>query len=191
MSGWGVLATAFFGTLLVLSIAIQPHTSLRSRVKAWDPCYYLPTWTFFAPDPGVTDARLLWRERLVDGTVGPWHEAVPPATGLWRAVWNPTKRSRKVVFDWGRGLERRADPPDSEMFVLSHSYLMILQHLTGLSASPLGVARQFAVIKTQGADDAEGHFELVFVSLWHALPPPDRKASAAAGRSFEITDTVA
>ncbi len=140
MSVWGALAAAFFGTLLVLTAAIQPFTRVRARVKAIDPCYLLPTWTFFAPDPGVTDARLLWRERLVDGTVGPWHEAVPPCTGLLRAVWNPTKRSRKVVFDWGRGLERRADPPDSEMFVLSLSYLMILQHLTSLSVSPLGVS---------------------------------------------------
>lgn len=185
MSVWSALAGLGFGGMLVITAAIQPHgRKLRRWVKERDPCYYLPTWTFFAPDPGVMDTRLVWRERLVDGTIGPWHEAVAPCGGVRRALWNPTKRARKVIFDLGRMLESRAQrSEDSELSMLSLPYLIILQHVVGLPVSPLGAARQFALLKTQGADDdGDGLFELLFVSVWHLLPDlgPDRRLGQGA-----------
>jgi hypothetical protein len=171
MTLWSVVAAVGFGALLVVTAAIQPtRWRWRMLVKDRDPCSYVPTWTFFAPDPGVTDARLLWRERLDDGTVGPWHEAVAPTTGIQRALWNPTKRARKVAADCRRMIERGREGSDGELLVLSLPYLMILQHVVGICRSPLGVARQFAIVSTQGADDVDGLFDVVYVSSWHELP---------------------
>jgi hypothetical protein len=164
--------------LLAITAAIQPPWStLRRWVKDRDPCAYIPTWTFFAPSPGVKDIRLLWREQLVDGTAGPWHEAVPPRQGLLRALWNPTKRTRKVVFDC-RGRLKEAHTSDygerGELYMLSVSYLLMIQHVTRLPASPFAAARQFVLVETQGADEEDGRFELLFVSPWHFLPGASR-----------------
>jgi hypothetical protein len=181
-----VAAALGFGALLAITAAVQPiRWKSRRWVKDRDPCYYIPTWTFFAPTPGVTDVRLLWREQLVDGTVGPWHEVAPPCQGILRALWNPTKRARKVVFDCRARLKGARDGDRGELFMLSVSYLLILQHVVRLPASPLGAARQFALVETQGADDENGLLELLFVSPWHALPGARRDLEPGASNRPE------
>jgi hypothetical protein len=135
--------------------------------------------------------RVLWRERLVDGTVGPWHEALAPRGGVLRAIWNPTKRLRKVVFDCKRKLERAGENRDDELFILSVQYLMLLRHVVDLPASALGAARQLALVKTQGADDDEdGLFELLFVGPWHALPGVDSEQGLDTSRLPEPLERV-
>ena len=140
-------------------------------VKDRDPCSYVPTWTFFAPRPGVTDARLFWRERLVDGTVGPWHEAVcpghwPQASALESDQAGPQGGRRLPAHDRAPSRARAA----TSCSMLSLPYLMILQHVLGVCRSPLGAERQFAIVTTRGADDADGLFEVLYVSSWHELP---------------------
>jgi hypothetical protein len=170
MTFWSVAAALAFGGMLAVTAAIQPgRWGVRDRVKAWDPFSYIPTWTFFAPDPGVTDARLLWREQLVDGTVGPWHEAEPPPGGARRAVWNPRKRARKAISGCSLRLARAGCSADDDLAVLDLAYLMLAQHVVALPASPLSAARQFALVRTRDADDEDGLFELEFVSRWHPL----------------------
>jgi hypothetical protein len=171
MSVWSVAAALGFAGMLVITAAVQPRSwGWRRRIDALDPCSYVPGWTFFAPEPAVKDVRLLWRERLVDGSVGPWHELAPPQGGLLRSLWNPTKRARKVVWDCGERVARAGASDCDGIAVLSLPYLMIVQCVNGQPASPLGAARQFAVVETQGADDQDGPFELRFVSAWHRLP---------------------
>jgi hypothetical protein len=172
MTWWSVAAALGFGGMLAITAAIQPgRWGLRERVLARDPFCYVPTWTFFAPDPGVADARLLWRERLVDGTVGPWQEALPPPRGAWRAVWNPRKRARKAVLGCSSRMAAAGRSADDESVLLDLAYLMIVQYVVALPASPLSAARQFALVRTRGADDEDGLFELQFASRWHRLPP--------------------
>jgi hypothetical protein len=182
MSLWTLVAILGFGALLILTAAVQPRRwKVRSWVRARDRFALVPWWTFFAPNPGVTDVRLLWREELVDGTVGPWHEAVRPRGGYQRAAWNPTKRARKGAYDCGRSVSREGERGQTGLALLSLPYLMILQHVLGLPASPLGRARQFVVVETQGADDQDGLFNLLFVSPWHPLT--DKRSELRLGRS--------
>ena len=78
------------------------------------------------------------------------------------------------------------------MFVLSLSYLLILQHVAGISTSPLSASRQFALVKTRGPDhDDEGLFEPILVSLWHPLPGSRRQGSRVPSKPFELVDTAA
>jgi hypothetical protein len=169
MSTAAIVYAVIFGGL----VAVTAATHLRRwRWATWlknhDACAYLPTWTFFAPNPGVTDTRVLWREQLADGTVSHWHELVPPCGGLARAVWNPTKRARKGVTDCAPMIVRLvARNKTSVLPMLSLPYLMLVQHVAGLPGSPLSVARQFTVINTQGSDEGDGLFRLLFVSHWH------------------------
>jgi hypothetical protein len=190
MSFWTLAAAVGFGGLLAITAAIQPP---RSKFKHWvknrDPCYYIPTWTFFAPNPGVTDVRLLWREQLVDGVVGPWHELERPSQGILRGLWNPAKRTRKVVYDCRRRLQAARERDQDELFMLSLPYLLILRHVVDLPASPLSASRQFVLVETQGADDEDGLFKVLFVSPWHDLrgasrdlAPPLRRPLETVGR---------
>jgi hypothetical protein len=172
MSVWTVATGALCGAMLVVTAASQLRRfGWAQWLKRYDACAYIPAWTFFAPNPGVNDTRVLWREQLLDGTVGPWHEMVPPQSGLLRAVWNPTKRARKAVTDCGPMVVRMISRnKTSALPMLGLPYLMIVQHMASLHGSPIGLARQFTVVSTQGSDTDDGLFELLFISHWHRQP---------------------
>lgn len=192
MSLWTVAAAAGFGGMLVLTAAVQSRRwKLRAWLRARDPCAYIPWWTFFAPTPGVTDVRLLWREQLVDGGLGPWHEALAPSRGLRRAVWNPAKRTRKAVLDCGHGLAQEQDTTEGALAMMSLRYLLIAHYVMSRPASPLGARRQFAIVETQGADDQDGQFDLLFVSPWHRLPAAAGDPALEAGEVPELVESAA
>jgi hypothetical protein len=184
----------FCGAMLVITGASQLR---RWRWASWlknhDACAYIPTWTFFAPNPGVNDARVLWREQLADGSISPWHEVVPPNSSLLRALWNPTKRARKAVTDCGPMVVRLVSRnKGSKLPMLSLPYLMLVQFISGLPGSPLGIARQFTVINTQGADDRDdSHFQLLFISHWHRRPGVGRDVPLAASDLPELDSALA
>jgi hypothetical protein len=192
MSAWTIVFGAVFAAMLVVTAAAQLR---RFRWAMWlkrhDACAYIPAWTFFAPNPGVNDTRVLWREQLLDGTVGPWHEMVPPQSGLSRAVWNPTKRARKAVTDCGPMVVRMiSNNKRSALPMVGLPYLMIVQHMTGLRGSPIGLARQFTVVSTQGADTEDGLFKLLFISHWHRQPGVGEDIPLAAPSLPERPDLV-
>jgi hypothetical protein len=190
VSAWTVVCAVLFGAVLVVTAATQLRRfAWAGWLKRHDACAYIPAWTFFAPNPGVNDTRVLWREQLVDGTVGPWHEMVPPQGGLLRAVWNPTKRARKAVTDCGpmavRMISRNRR---SALPMVSLPYLMIVQHMASLHGSPVGLARQFTVVNTQGADTDDGSFKLLFISHWHRQPGVSEDIPLVAPQLPELPD---
>lgn len=182
-----VLAAAGCVAALVVTALTQVRKPGFVRwLKRHDTFALIPIWTFFAPNPGTSDTRILWRERLFDGTISPWHEIAPPTGGLRRAFWNPDKRVRKAITDVGPGLARRArKQPDSKLVLVSVPFLMVLQYISALPGSPLAESRQFTVVQTSGADDEDGEPRILLVSNWHALrqedeakPTPDGEATA-------------
>lgn len=192
MSFWTVAAAVGFGALFVISAAIQPiGWKTRRWVKDRDPCSYFPTWTFFAPNPAVADVRVLWREQLFDGAPGPWREIAAPRAGFLRAIWNPTKRARKVVFDCRGRLKGARESDRGELFMLSVSYLLILHHVIRLPASPLVAARQFVLVESQGADHKDGPIEVLFVSPWHDLSGASRELEPARSKVPELVGPAA
>jgi hypothetical protein len=191
VSAWTIASALVFGALLVVTAAAQPRSVKWAQwLKRRDACAYIPAWTFFAPNPGVNDTRVLWREQLIDGSVGPWHEMVGPQGGLLRAVWNPTKRARKAVTDCGPMAVRMiARNKRSVLPIIGLPYLMIVQHMANLHGSPLGLARQFTVVNTQGADtDPEARFQILFVSQWHRQPGIARDTALRAPLLPEVPD---
>jgi hypothetical protein len=165
----GILCVAY---LIVTALAQRPRFPWVRWLKGRDTFALIPIWTFFAPNPGTTDTRLLWRERLFDGTISPWHEVDPPTWGMLRAVWNPSKRIRKAITDASSILARRAAAePKNKLLLISIPFLMILRYVCSFPASPLVVARQFVLCQTSGADGEGTEPKLVLVSNWHALVP--------------------
>src|SRR6516165_3344166 len=86
------------GLLLILTVAGQFRNQSKwvARWKYRDVCGIIPLWTFFAPNPGMTDYHLMWRDRYADHSCSPWHEVVAPSASWLKAIWNPHKRSRKA-----------------------------------------------------------------------------------------------
>jgi hypothetical protein len=165
-----VVATVWFGATAVA----QFRSGVGRRIKAHDPFALVPMWTFFAPTPGTRDLRLLWRDRLVDGTLAPWHELLPPDTGLRRALWNPWKRQRKAVFDAGQlASQIAAQGGDDPLVFVTFPFVMLLAAVSALPASPLSLARQFVIVGTTGTDDGPQEPQLILASRWHDLVAPE------------------
>ena len=173
----GAVAWALSITLLALTLACQrPGTRWLRVLKDRDVAALLPSWTFFAPNPGVTDTRLLWRDLRPDGTASAWHEVHPPRASLVRAAWNPRKRQSKLITDAGAILGRMAAAnPDNMAIMVSVAYLLILHGISAQPASPMAVARQFLVLQT----DSDGEFAPRLLSKWHALGDSYRGTAVA------------
>lgn len=163
----GVLAWFLCITLLALTLACQrPGTRWLRTLKDRDVAALLPSWTFFAPNPGVTDTRLLWRDLRPDATAGAWHEVLPPRASWLRAVWNPRKRQSKLITDACAIVGRMAaENPDNLAVLVSMPYLVVLHGVCSEPTSPMTVARQFLVLQT----DSDGEFAPRLLSKWHAL----------------------
>jgi hypothetical protein len=168
----GAVAWAVCITLLVLTLACQRPAPRQLRsLKYRDVAALLPSWTFFAPNPGVTDTRLLWRDLLPDATASAWHEVLPPRSSLLRAVWNPQKRQAKLITDAGGIVARMgSEDPDNMGVLVSMPYLLILHRVCSEPASPMTLARQFLVVQT----DRDGEFAPRVLSKWHALDEANR-----------------
>lgn len=167
----GIAAWTTCAVLLVLTVLCQrpPWKWLRD-LKYRDVAALIPAWTFFAPNPGTTDTRLLWRELRCDGSVSVWHEVLPPRGGLRRAVWNPGKREGKVITDAGPMVLRMvANDPGSMLTLVSVPYLLLLHRVSAEPVSSVTVARQFIVVQTSGSDADNGPFQPLVLSRWHAM----------------------
>lgn len=178
------------GVLVLTALAQRPKLRLVCWLKSHDSFALIPTWTFFAPNPGTTDTRILWRERLLDGSVSQWHEVEPPTGGFLRAIWNPSKRVRKALTDVGQILTRRASQqPDNRLLLVSMPFLMLLHYVSSLPASPLVEARQFVIVQTFGCDEDENEPRIMLVSNWHALQ--EQEVSTPAEPAPEVARQAA
>ena len=106
-----------FEYLLVLLLTIWFVASVVVQLNVWEgapPAVHrnvrvihtldvlgaVPSWNFFAPNPGTTDYHLLYRDRLDSGEISDWREApIDKESTLLKAIWNPGKRKSKVLAD--------------------------------------------------------------------------------------------
>src|SRR5207249_4775889 len=97
----------------------------------------IPLWTFFAPNPGVSDYYILFRDRLVNGSLTCWREVPLSLSRGWsRAVWHPDRRRRKALMDLASALVQFAQK--SELGVtLTIPYLLLLDVVSQREHTPL------------------------------------------------------
>jgi hypothetical protein len=159
---------------LVVTAMFQPRGRLARRIKTHDVFGLIPLWTFFAPRAQSSDARVLWRERRVDGTLSSWRELMPLERPRWSAVWHPTRRQSRVIAasDLSMMLRRMAllEPGDNAILVTSW-YLLVLNVVLALPASPLTGARQFIIVTTTEEEDDARNLRPGFLSQWHPITP--------------------
>ena len=173
MSLLGLGTALLVGAFLIVTVLSQlRRPALIRRLKRWDPIAAVPTWTFFAPNPGTTDSRVVWRDLYADGETSEWHELQPPPQRMLRCIWQPEKRVRKGIVDCSSmTLRLVARDSTSPLPRVSLPYLLIASHVSALPASPMSVARQFALLASRETDpDDPQYLELHLLSPWIRLP---------------------
>lgn len=168
----GFVAFLFAGWF-VCSILNQFNFRWFRHVRKFDMFYLLPLWTFFAPNPGRSDFHLIYRDRRRDGSFGEWAQV--PLVELrkpYSFIWNPEKRSKKVLFDTVSTCATGIAPDarfDIRPIALSISYLTILNAVVHRPAASGISHRQFVIAETTGFSRT-GTPRIVLRSEFHALP---------------------
>jgi hypothetical protein len=163
---------AILGGHLVLSALFQFGDTIRKRLGAIAEILTLPTWTFFAPNPGVNDYRLVARIKSTsDPEWGPWCELdIGWQKSRLRWLWNPSKIAHKALTDCLQILLMSILelPHDSGMLVyLTRPYLTILAYVRRYLNTARDKRFQFAVIQTHGFT-APRSLQPLFLSLTHS-----------------------
>lgn len=170
-----VLVASFLALWFVGSVFNQFQLKWFEKIRSnVDHFSLLPLWTFFAPNPGQTDYHLVYRDRRADGSLTEWMElAITESRKFHSFVWNPEKRSKKVISDVVATLIESIGPvpPDEAEFaiMLSLPYLVLLNVVSNLAPTPGATHRQFVIAETAGFKRTEKP-RLVLKSDFHPLP---------------------
>ena len=161
---WGIVVMWLAITLL------SQHDFFSKAFGGFGIARVIPRWTFFAPNPGVTDYHIVVRDRLPNGTTTGWKH-VPFAQGRTSVdlIWNHRKRSRKVLHDSVQMLRVCAVSsgcPKGELFSLP--YILLLRYSVVSVPPQTGAVRQFAVIESRG--HSARALEATYVSSFHKVP---------------------
>jgi hypothetical protein len=155
---------------------------VADKLARFDRFGFLPRWTFFAPNPGIYDHHLVFREcgAEVDVSSVDRLEAAAPHLSAWLEVsdlysgrsfpflWNPQRRLTKTISDVVNGLviarNRFSEKPDVVQFTVE--YFLLLHLVQRGAAGPS--QRQFAIVRTHGFTD-DRQTQLVFLSNFHPV----------------------
>jgi hypothetical protein len=143
-----------FAIWFTLSVVTQFRAKCFRRLKSFDYCAILPAWTFFAPNPGVTDYILIYREHWADGGISDWKEAdIGSRVAVLSAFWHPAKRRAKVLVDASCELVKYATslaPQDIALVTVSPPYILFLRIIEKQRLSPFCEYIQFAIMQQKG-----------------------------------------
>ncbi len=163
-----VLGGAFVLWLLV-SVICQLPWRAADVIRRFDLAGLIPFWSFFAPNPGIWDYHLLYRDQLADGTITDWREIPLCEPRRWfHAVWNPRRREKKCLFDLTTGLMREAVKADERTVQLSVPYLALLVYVTALPRASLSERTQFVLMSSFGTTSDQQPTPM-FTSTLHPL----------------------
>jgi hypothetical protein len=168
-----ILISAFYLIWLILTCANQPIFRSNKWISRYDIFRLIPMWTFFAPNPGVSDFNLLSRVKLADGTITDFQEI--PLRGekkISMALFNPDRRLQKALNDHARTIitqiENDVTEQNKENIKLTFSYISVLNYCTKLPAVANASAIQFIIIETFGYRELEEP-RLILNSEFHRI----------------------
>lgn len=174
MDWFDIVLIAVFSGWALASVAFQFNHPVIRQWSYRDCVGLLPLWTFFAPSPGQTDYHLVFHDRRSDGGVTPLSEMpLTEPRKLYSWIWNPEKRSKKVLSDVVQMLiEISADPQCSPTVVLvSTPYALILNAVMQEPRQAGATGRQFVIAQTRGFF-REGAPEVLLKSGFHRFDQP-------------------
>jgi hypothetical protein len=155
----------------VATIANQFHSWCPVWLKALNIFGLIPIWTFFAPNPGMTDYYLLYRDRLPDGSLDNWKkiELKGSENGFRLAVWNPMKRRNKVLSDLICAIAEFIKDSGPEAVTVSVPYILILNFIASRPHSLGTDGTQFMVLEHCGFSGEPERTRVLMISGIHRL----------------------
>lgn len=168
------ILAAFLGSQLFLSMLYQFPRLSRGRLGYIAVVGALPTWSFFAPRPGTSDYRLLYREGAARGMMCMnWDEIDVgwKATRLVRCIWNPEKIGHKALCDCVQILITSVSELSQErrhLVFVSRAYLTLLSYVISKTTPATGTFIQFAVVESNGVTEGRS-INPVFLSRRHKV----------------------
>jgi hypothetical protein len=153
------------------TIANQFHSWCPTWLRAVDIFGLVPIWTFFAPNPGMTDYYLLYRDRLPDGSFDNWRKVDLKASenGFRVALWNPTKRKHKALSDIVSSLVSLAPHRESKALIVSVPYILILNLITSCPHSLGANGTPFMILEHGGFSSEPERSRVLVMSGIHGL----------------------
>jgi hypothetical protein len=138
---------------LILSAIHQfSFDCINKLVGRYDRFMLMPRYTFFAPNPGSTDYRLLIRDFRSENEPSAWQEIpLVRKRSLLDAFWNPDKRRSKGLFDLAQSLMQvRRESENPSVLMTSVPYIALLHFIDRLPREGTVRQRQFMVVQTYG-----------------------------------------
>jgi len=152
------------------STLCQISERVKRHLSQYDPLGLLPCWSFFAPNPGTTDYRLVYRDFGNENGADDWLEVPIYHRNCLRCIWNPDKHKAKAFSDLVQMLFRNCETLSENLtgVQLTWPYLAILRQITSLPKAQGVARRQFAVVASSG-HIVPRKLTLLFVSAIHQL----------------------
>ncbi len=171
MSTAAVVVVIIYVVWVVATVANQFHSRCPEWLRSVDVLGLIPVWTFFAPNPGMTDYYLLYRDRLPDGCFDNWKkvELKPSENSVRLALWNPMKRKHKAVSDLVSALLRVSSNAGTEGLVATVPYILILNFITSRPHSLGATGTQFMVMEHGGFSGEPERSRVLVMSGIHRL----------------------
>lgn len=141
----GALAATVLVVIWLLATVAAHLPGPLSRVRRLDRFALLPAWSFFAPNPGISDSVLLVRDRLDDERWTPWRVAWRERPNRFWWAWRPGKRVAKLVSDAASGY--RSDlTRDAQAAPLGPAFLLLARIAERAPHDFRALAFQFAIV---------------------------------------------
>lgn len=184
------------GAWVVLTVLNQFERGRRwiQPLLRLDVLALIPSWTFFAPEPGRTDTHIVYRDIYDTGVAGCWRILVLRSRPGLLGLSHGERRVAKGVVDLqaelldASGLPQPGTPaasasseaplqPASKRVMFSNAYLAILNLVSREEHDRFAVGTQFG-LAISDRPDLELQARLVFISAIHSLraPQPEPRA---------------
>ena len=98
-----ILLSALLGLWWLLSAIGQFSDRFMTKASRHDPLTLIPRWTFFAPEPGTSDFRIVVQSRHGGNEISDWEEVRFYDRARFRFIFNPRKLIQKSMVDLVQG----------------------------------------------------------------------------------------
>ena len=137
--------------------------------KSYDWCAAIPSWSFFAPNPGRSDHHLMYRLCSGEGVWGSWLLVDLQSNKYWwQSIWNPVKRKNKALTDVSSDVVFFSKCYSKESVTITQSYLLLLNFLSGQALPENSDSIEFVIMESFGRYNSQQP-EVIFESEVHPL----------------------
>lgn len=165
---FSILMMFFFIIWFCLSVLNQFKLKFMLKVLEYDYFHLLPFWTFFAPEPGVSDHELMYRDRSADKTATLWKKVVyaQRSTSFFWFIDNNKYKSKIISDHQSHIIQMLKNEFTHNQLKLTFSYLSLLSYVMQFPKNDNAEQRQFIIVD-KDRSSGKTNFQIILASEWH------------------------